>query len=440
MNYKKYLFFTFTLNIFVTVSYGESVKIGTSKFNPRWLLVSPDKNHFSVQKKITNIEAYKEISFLKHLVENFYGGYFYFQKTNIHWKEKFDKLNKSIDLKAQVVDISWLLKEFHKLFQDVPDNHLRLGIFSSNRKFNYIKTYSNVPTNFNIITPSCEGFIKEEIMNQNNFKDTFRYLKKMLAYQKLVYKICRQLENKNDINIDSLNSAQVASINIKNLSHSPDQISRATDILENPDKFEYIILNLTGNIGGDPTNWVDWLGKILPKKLNIPNLLERKSMASLAARINRFLKTKNPLYKKLDGTFRFLVKHNIQINSVVTKEISSAIKQSNPFERFYPKFNGHLVVLQDRKCSSACELLIYLLKQYQKSFFIGNNTNGSLQIWNNEEFIFPYSGIRIYLGSSLLNLRALPQTFKFVEGIGFPPDLFHNNKDRNSSKSRNKNF
>ena len=85
-------------------------------------------------------------------------------------------------------------------------------------------------------------------------------------------------------------------------------------------------------------------------------------------------------------------------------------------------FAGHLVLLVDRGCASACETAVLLARQLPGTIVVGENTEGTMKVGELRSYRLPESGVWVSAGTRVHRDPSVPEGFP--EGLGYEPDLW----------------
>ena len=91
--------------------------------------------------------------------------------------------------------------------------------------------------------------------------------------------------------------------------------------------------------------------------------------------------------------------------------------------------DGHLILVVDRGCASACETAVVLARQFPGALIVGENTGGVMKVGELRWYRLPESRVWISLGH---RSHGDPEG-EFQEGTGFLPDLWLDGEDDDSS-------
>ncbi len=193
-----------------------------------------------------------------------------------------------------------------------------------------------------------------------------------------------------------------------------------------------IAIDMRGNVGGDDHQFYRWLCDLLgyrPKTVRFDQLQSPWVHLNL---VNYF--TRQIAFGAGDESLQQHVRkyRKIYLNLLSEVEPAELEKQSwdtwdraetEPPPDAATSFDGRIVVLVDRHCSSACELALKTLKGLSNATIAGENTYGMARHGENGPKRLPGSGLAFQWGHWIeMDLRDGFGGFR--EGEGFKPDIW----------------
>lgn len=188
----------------------------------------------------------------------------------------------------------------------------------------------------------------------------------------------------------------------------------------------HLIFDLRGNRGGD--NSLDFqlvreLG--LPFKNPYSGGISHTSSAALQLQWNAIKWGLEPINPELAATRLAWLEGSLWRHFFAVAADSQTMnysKRDTLGGKMADRVTGHIVIIADGDCMSACESLIKVLRAYPKTIQIGTNTSGGVKIGDIATATLPHSRLRISLGRSYNPQFA--DSADYRERTGFMPDIW----------------
>lgn len=201
---------------------------------------------------------------------------------------------------------------------------------------------------------------------------------------------------------------------------------------------DHLIVDLRGNRGGD-----SWFAEQLPllvfnrsvnpyerqKKVQTPQALQLQINA-FDLQIQNYREKKRAVPKALTEHRRYFTDLQKKAQENTLPQVAERSFPGEPHLGDGKAFSGHLVVLIDGKCGSACEVAALNLKS-DSTTFVGVNTDGLVHFGNPGILVLPHSSIRVSIPSGFSSLR----NDVFLEEKGLSPDVRLSNGEDAFSKA-----
>ena len=199
-----------------------------------------------------------------------------------------------------------------------------------------------------------------------------------------------------------------------------------------------LLIDLRGNTGGQIQNGLPWLLAFTTKDLYFDSGHTLTSEVTLQGDINRFAGAlASP---SLDQTGRKKYQESLSLRKKKYAEYQKKYR-GRPFTEWHlspleksgkpgtakAEFSGHLVILTDAGCKSACESFIMLARQLPGTLVIGENTGGTREFALSRPYRLPESGV--FINIPISRIHHPDPAVRFVEGRGYLPDFWVDEED-----------